>query len=650
MSMEVTAWNQLYRTMHASSGTARFNADTARRILAFARPHKTKLVGFVLLSVVLAVLAVATPVLAGRVVNAIVDGASFDIVLRLSLLIAAIAVVDAAFGLLNRWLSANIGEGLILDLRTAVFDHVQRMPIAFFTRTRTGALVSRLNNDVIGAQRAFSDTLSGVVSNLVTLALTLVVMIGISWQVTFLAMLLLPVFVIPASRMGRRLARLQREAAAHDSAMSTQMTERFSAPGATLVKLFGQPDFESREFAVRASRVRDIGVRSAMVQTVFVTALTLVSALALAVVYGLGGFYALRGQLDPGSVVSLSLLLTRLYSPLTELASARVEVMSALVSFERVFEVLDLVPLIQDKPGAVALPDAPVSVELRDVRFAYPSADKVSLASLEEVAALDTRGGEEVLHGVSFRAEPGQMVALVGTSGAGKSTIAQLVARLYDVDDGSVRLGENDVRDLTAESIRDAVGMVTQDGHLFHDTVRANIVLSRPDATEEEVWDALRRARLDGLVKSLPDGLETVVGERGYRLSGGERQRLTIARLLISRPKVVILDEATASLDSTSEAAVQAALGEALAGKTSVVIAHRLSTIRAADMILVVEDGSIVERGTHEELLAARGRYEELHRTQFSVSGSDQTAGAGTTVAGSLSAAAASIGAKPSIA
>ncbi|NIL77066.1 putative ABC transporter ATP-binding protein [Rhodococcus sp. B10] len=648
--MEVTAWNQLYRTMHASSGTARFNADTARRILAFARPHKTKLVGFVLLSVVLAVLAVATPVLAGRVVNAIVDGASFDIVLRLSLLIAAIAVVDAAFGLLNRWLSANIGEGLILDLRTAVFDHVQRMPIAFFTRTRTGALVSRLNNDVIGAQRAFSDTLSGVVSNLVTLALTLVVMIGISWQVTFLAMLLLPVFVIPASRMGRRLARLQREAAAHDSAMSTQMTERFSAPGATLVKLFGQPDFESREFAVRASRVRDIGVRSAMVQTVFVTALTLVSALALAVVYGLGGFYALRGQLDPGSVVSLSLLLTRLYSPLTELASARVEVMSALVSFERVFEVLDLVPLIQDKPGAVALPDAPVSVELRDVRFAYPSADKVSLASLEEVAALDTRGGEEVLHGVSFRAEPGQMVALVGTSGAGKSTIAQLVARLYDVDDGSVRLGENDVRDLTAESIRDAVGMVTQDGHLFHDTVRANIVLSRPDATEEEVWDALRRARLDGLVKSLPDGLETVVGERGYRLSGGERQRLTIARLLISRPKVVILDEATASLDSTSEAAVQAALGEALAGKTSVVIAHRLSTIRAADMILVVEDGSIVERGTHEELLAARGRYEELHRTQFSVSGSDQTAGAGTTVAGSLSAAAASIGAKPSIA
>ncbi|MCZ4277580.1 ABC transporter ATP-binding protein [Rhodococcoides yunnanense] len=617
MSMEVTARSQLYRTMHASTQQTQFSKETAQRILTFARPHRRKLVGFLILSVVLAALAVATPVLAGRVVNAIVDGDPFDVVLRLAAAIAAIAVVDAAFGLLNRWLSSNIGEALILDLRTAVFDHVQKMPIAFFTRTRTGALVSRLNNDVLGAQRAFSDTLSGVVSNLVMLGLTLVVMLGISWQVTLLALLLLPIFVIPARRMGRRLARLQREAAEHNSAMSTQMTERFSAPGATLVKLFGQPDNESREFAVRASRVRDIGVRAAMVQTVFVTALTLVSALALAVVYGLGGFYALRGQLDAGSVVSLSLLLARLYSPLTQLASARVEVMSALVSFERVFEVLDLVPLIQDKPGAVDVPHGPVSVELRDARFAYPSADRVSLASLEEVTTLDTRGGEEVLHGVSFKAEPGRMVALVGTSGAGKSTIAQLIARLYDVDSGAVRLGGTDVRDLRAESIRSAVGMVTQDGHLFHDTVRANIVLPRPDARDDEVWDALRRARLQDLVVSLPDGLDTVVGERGYRLSGGERQRLTIARLLIARPRVVILDEATASLDSTSEAAVQAALAEALAGKTSVVIAHRLSTIRAADTILVVEGGTIIERGTHEELLAAGGRYEELHRTQF---------------------------------
>ncbi|MBB3730133.1 ABC-type multidrug transport system fused ATPase/permease subunit [Nonomuraea dietziae] len=399
--------------------------------------------------------------------------------------------------------------------------------------------------------------------------------------------------------------------------MGTQMTERFSAPGATLVKLFGRPAHESSEFAVRARRVRDIGVRTAVTQAVFVTALTLVSALALALVYGLGGFYALRGELDAGSVVALALLLTRLYSPLTALASARVDVMSALVSFERVFEVLDLKPLIQEKPDAQALPDAPTSVEFDQVRFAYPSADKVSLASLEEVATLDSRGGVEVLKGISFRAEPGQMVALVGSSGAGKSTIAQLLPRLYDVDEGAVRLGGVDVRDLTADSIRDTLGMVTQDGHLFHDSIRANLLLARPEATEEEIWDSLRRARLADLIESLPDGLDTVVGERGYRLSGGERQRLTIARLLLARPRVVILDEATAHLDSTSEAAVQEALAEALDGRTAIVIAHRLSTIRAADLILVVEDGRVVEQGTHATLLAEGGRYAELHSTQF---------------------------------
>jgi len=442
-------------------------------------------------------------------------------------------------------------------------------------------------------------------------------MLGISWQVTLLALLLLPVFVVPARRMGTRLARLEREAANHNAVMSTQMTERFSAPGATLVKLFGRPAHESAEFAARARRVRDIGVRTAMVQWVFVTALTLVSALALAVVYGLGGFYALRGQLDPGSVVALALLLTRLYAPLTALASARVEVMSALVSFERVFEVLDLKPLITEKPGARRVPDGPVSVELDRVGFGYPSAEKVSLASLEEVAVLDSRGGVAILHEVSFRAEPGQMVALVGSSGAGKSTMAQLVPRLYDVDSGAVRLSGVDVRDLTAESMRETLGMVTQDGHLFHDSVRANLLFARPEATEDELWDVLLRARLADLVSALPDGLDTVVGERGYRLSGGERQRLTIARLLLARPRVVILDEATAHLDSTSEAAVQAALSEALAGRTAVVIAHRLSTVRAADLILVVEDGRIVERGTHAELLAAGGRYEELYRTQF---------------------------------
>jgi ABC-type multidrug transport system fused ATPase/permease subunit len=617
MDMEVTAWTSLYHAMHAQRDRRPFSKATLRRIAGFARPHRRLLTWYLLLSVVTAALTVATPLLAGNVINAIVSGAALRVVVRLAVIIAAIAAAEAAFSMVTRWLSATIGEDLILDLRTAVFNHVQRMPIAFFTRTRTGALVSRLNNDVIGAQRAFSDTLSGVVGNLVTLVITLVVMIGISWQITLLALLLLPVFMVPAQRMGARLARLEREAANHNAVMSTQMTERFSAPGATLVKLFARPADESAEFAQRARRVRDIGVRTAMLQWRFITALTLVSSLALAVVYGLGGFYALRGQLEPGSVVALALLLTRLYAPLTALASARVEVMSALVSFERVFEVLDLQPLIAEKPDARSVPDGTVAVELDGVSFGYPSADKVSLASLEEVATLDTRGGVEVLHDVSFRIEPGQLVALVGSSGAGKSTIAQLVPRLYDVDGGAVRLAGVDVRDLSAASIRETTGMVTQDGHLFHDSVRANLLLARRDASEDELWDALRRARLEVVVRSLPDGLDTVVGERGYRLSGGERQRLTIARLLLARPRVVILDEATAHLDSTSEAAVQDALSEALAGRTALVIAHRLSTVRAADLILVIEDGRIVERGTHTELLAAGGRYEELYHTQF---------------------------------
>ncbi|MCT9088819.1 ABC transporter ATP-binding protein/permease [Streptomyces sp. ASQP_92] len=617
MSMEATAWTQLHNVMNAQQDKRPFNRATLGRIAAFARPHRRRIALFLVLSVATALLAVATPLLAGRVVDAIVAREESGTVTRLALLIAVIAVAEAALGIVSRWLSSTLGEGLILDLRTAVFDHVQRMPVAFFTRTRTGALVSRLNNDVIGAQRAFSNTLSGVVSNLVTLLLTLAVMLGISWQITLLALVLLPVFVLPARRMGTRMARLQREAAEHNAAMGTRMTERFSAPGATLIKLFGRPADESAEFAARAGRVRDIGVRTAMAQSAFITALTLVSALALALVYGLGGYYALRGTLEAGAVVSLALLLTRLYAPLTSLAGARVEVMSALVSFERVFEVLDLKPLIAERPDAREVPEGPVSVEFHDVRFGYPSADKVSLASLEEVSSLDTRGGTEVLHGVSFRAEPGQMVALVGSSGAGKSTVAQLLPRLYDADEGTVRLGGIDVRDLTADSIRDTIGMVTQDGHLFHESVRANLLLARPDADEEHLWDALRRARLDALVASLPDGLDTVVGERGYRLSGGERQRLTIARLLLARQRVVILDEATAHLDNTSEAAVQEALGEALEGRTAVVIAHRLSTVRSADLILVVEDGRIVERGTHDELLQLGGRYEELYRTQF---------------------------------
>lgn len=623
MSMDGVAWRSLYNITRAKSGSKPFSKETLKRVMGFARPHRGKLIAFVVVSIAMAFLAVATPVLAGQVVDAIVAAAGTGEVIRLAALIAGVAVAEAALGMVSRWLSSTIGEGVIVDLRTRVFDHVQKMPIAFFTRTRTGALVSRLNNDVIGAQSAFAGTLSGVVSNVVALILTLVVMLNTSWLVTVLAMVLLPIFLIPARRMGSKLADLRREAAEHNAAMGTQMTERFSAPGATLVKLFGRPEDESREFALRAGRVRDIGVRTAMLQFTFVTALTLVSALALALVYGLGGWLAIEGQLAPGDVVVLALLLTRLYAPLTALSNARVEIMSALVSFERVFEILDLKPLIQEKPDAVEVPPGPVAVEFDDVRFAYPSADKVSLASLEEVSTLDTRGGEEVLHGISFRVEPGQTVALVGSSGAGKSTIAQLLSRLYDVDSGAVRLGGYgattglDVRDLTFDSMRATLGMVTQDGHLFHESIASNLRLARPDATEEEMWDVLRQARLEYMIRSLPDGLETVVGERGYRLSGGERQRLTIARLLIAQPRVVILDEATAALDSTNEAAVQAALGAALEGRTAVVIAHRLSTIRAADVILVVEDGAIVERGTHTELLAADGRYAELYRTQF---------------------------------
>ncbi|MFT4167161.1 MAG: ABC transporter ATP-binding protein [Microlunatus sp.] len=617
MSMEFAAWNSLYHMMTAQQEKRPFTWATVKRIAGFARPHARLLVGFLVLSVIGAFLAVATPLLAGRVVDLIFNTAPYAQVLQIALAIAVIAIAEAGLGLVQRWLSARIGEGLILDLRRAVFDHVLTMPIAFFTRTRTGALVSRLNNDVIGAQRAFSETLSGVVSNVVALALALIAMLALSWQITVLALVLLPVFVIPARRMGRRLARLELEAANHNAVMGNQMTERFSAPGATLVKLFARPERESAEFTLRATRVRDIGVRSAMVQTVFMTALTLVSALALALVYGLGGFYALRGSLEPGAVVALALLITRLYAPLTGLASARVEVMSALVSFDRVFEILDLKPLITEVAAPTPLPAGPLSVSFEDVTFAYPSADKVSLASLEEVATLDTRGGVDVIHDVSFEIGAGQMVALVGSSGAGKSTLAQLLARLYDVDTGAVRLGGVDVRELSFADLRRAMGMVTQDGHLFHESVRENLLLARPEAGEDELWSALRRARLDELIASLPDGLDTVVGERGYRLSGGERQRLTIARLLLAHPRVVILDEATAHLDSTSEAAVQAALGEALEGRTAVVIAHRLSTIRSADLILVVEDGRIIERGRHADLLVAGGRYAELYATQF---------------------------------
>jgi len=590
---------------------------TVRRVGEFARPHRRTIVVFLVLATISALLGVAAPLLAGRAVNAIVEHHATRTVVLLAVLIAVVTLIDAGVGLLERLKSSQLGEGLILDLRRRVFEHVQRMPIAFFTRTHTGALVSRLNNDVIGAQRAFTSALSGVVTNVIALVLTLGVMLTLSWQVTLLALVLLPMFLIPARRIGARVGGLEREAAEHNAAMTSQMTERFSAPGATLVKLFGRPAAEAEEFGTRARRVSEIGVREAMSIEVFMRALTVVSGLALALVYGLGGYLALEGGLNAGTVVTMALLLNRLYAPLTALATARLDVVTALVSFERVFEVLDIKPLIVETDDPTPLPDGPLSIEFDAVEFRYPSADQVSLASLEEVAVLDDREGEQVLHGISFRVEPGQTVALVGPSGAGKSTTVSLVPRLYDADTGAIRLGGVDVRDLSFDDVRNAVGVVTQDGHLFHDTIRANLVYAAPEAVEAEIWEALASARLAGLIRSLPDGLDTVVGERGYRLSGGERQRLTIARLLLGKPRVVILDEATAHLDSESELAVQDALAEALEGRTALVIAHRLSTIRAADVILVIEDGRVAERGTHGELLAAGGRYADLYRTQF---------------------------------
>ncbi|WP_233604635.1 ABC transporter ATP-binding protein [Micromonospora sp. HM5-17] len=618
-------WSMLRALRHRDEVTAhRVSRRSVRRVVEFARPYRRDIVVFLVTVVLGAVIGVATPVLAGDVVNAISRGGpdAGRLVVLLALAIAALAVLDALLSLAQRWYSARIGEGIILDLRTRVYDHVQRMPLQFFSRTQTGALVSRLNNDVIGAQRAFTSTLSGVVSNIIQLILTAAVMFTLSWQITVLSLVLLPIFVIPARRVGRRLAEITRESYDLDAKMNATMTERFGVAGALLVKLFGRPDAEARRFAERAERVRDIGIQSAMYSRTFFVAMLLVASLAQALTYGLGGWLAVRGAVSAGTVVTLALLLTRLYGPLTALSNVRVDVMSALVSFDRVFEVLDLTPAIAEKPGAVPVPRGAGRLEFRDVWFRYPTAAEVSLASLEDVAALDRTVSEPVLRGVSFTVEPGQMVALVGPSGAGKSTISMLVSRIYDVTAGEVRVGGVDVRDATLDSLRDAIGVVTQDSHLFHETIAENLRYAKPDATDDELWAALRGAQIEELVRGLPDGLETVVGERGYRFSGGEKQRIAIARLLLKAPPIVILDEATAHLDSESEAAVQRALAVALRGRTALVIAHRLSTIREADQILVLDGGRIVERGRHDELVAVGGLYAELYRTQFAVADS----------------------------
>ena len=600
--------------------------ETARRVLAFAGPFRRDIAVFLLTVMLGAGIGVATPVLAGLVVDAITGTGPGEArgrtVIILAATIAGLAILDAGLQLAQRWYSARIGEGVILDLRTRVYDHVQRMPLQFFSRTQTGALVSRLNNDVLGAQRAFTSTLSGVVSNAIQLTLTAAVMVTLSWQVTLLSLVLLPAFLLPARRVGRRLAAITRESYQLDAKMNATMTERFSVAGALLVKLFGRPEAEAARFSDRATRVRDIGVRQAMYARTFFVAMILVATLAQALTYGLGGWLAVQGALSAGTVVTLALLLTRLYGPLTELANIRIDVMSAMVSFDRVFEVLDLAPAIDERPGATPLPAGAAAVEFRDVWFRYPSAAEVSLATLEDVAVLDRTVSDPVLRGVSFEVAPGQMVALVGPSGAGKSTTSMLLSRVYDATSGEVRVNGVDVRDVTLASLRDAIGVVTQDAHLFHETIAENLRYARPSATDEELWEALRGAQIAHLVDSLPDKLDTVVGERGYRFSGGEKQRLAIARLLLKAPDIVVLDEATAHLDSESEAAVQRALSVALAGRTSLVIAHRLSTVRDADLILVMDQGRIVERGRHDELVAAGGLYAELYRTQFAATDS----------------------------
>jgi ATP-binding cassette subfamily B protein len=604
-------------TRDSELGQRKLSPGTARRVIGYARPYKSQIVAFLILVIFDSALVVATPLLLGQIIDKGVIPKHADVVVKLSLIIAVIAVLDGALTLVQRWYSSRIGEGLIFDLRTQVFNHVLRQPIAFFTRAQTGALVSRLNNDVIGAQQAFTSTLSGVVSNVVSLLFIVTAMAAMSWTLTLAALMLLPLFLIPARIMGRRLAGLSHEAMGLNAELGTRMTERFNVAGALLVKLFGQPRIEDEQYAERAGRVRDVGIKIALTRTLFLVALTLVASLATAVVYGAGGVMTVNGSLKVGQLVALAALLGRLYGPLTALSNVRVDVMTALVSFERVFEVLDLQPLVQEATNPVVLQQRPVSVEFEGVGFRYPSANEVSLISLETVASGDRRGGGSVLHDVTFSIQPGQMVALVGPSGAGKTTITSLVARLYDPTTGHIRLNGTDLRETSMESLHDVVGVVTQDAHLFHDTIAANLAYAKPGATKEEMISALKSAQVWDLISSLPEGLDTVVGDRGHRLSGGEKQRLAIARLLLKGPGLVVLDEATAHLDSESELAVQRALDTALTGRTALVIAHRLSTVRGADQILVVADGRIVQRGKHHELLAQGGVYADLYNTQF---------------------------------
>lgn len=611
------AW-MTHRSMTADPSVKeqKLKPGTVKRIFSFARPYRTNIIIYLATVVFDAGLIVATPLLLKRLIDEGVIPKDPSVVTNLAILVGLLAIADAAINMLGRYFSSRIGEGLIYDLRSLVFSHVQKQSIAFFTRTQTGALISRINSDVIGAQQAFTATLSGVVSNVVSLFLVTITMLILSWQITIFSLLLLPVFLIPTKWVGRRLQSLTRESFGVNAEMSSTMTERFNVSGAMLVALYGEPDREREYFRSRARRVADIGIKMAMLNRLFFIALTSVAAIATAFAYGIGGHLAIEGGVTVGTLLAITALLARLYGPLTALSNVRIDVMTSLVSFERVFEVLDLEPMVKNRENAVVLKTTEPRIEFKNVNFSYPRAEEISLASLESAAKAETVQSGQVLNDLSFVAAPGTMTALVGPSGAGKTTISALLPRLYDVTDGAISIDGHDIRDLTLESLRDSIGVVMQDAHLFHETIAENLRYAKQDATEEEMIQACKSAQIWNLIDSLPNRFETMVGERGHRLSGGEKQRLAIARLLLKSPAVVILDEATAHLDSENEQLVHAALQSALMGRTSIVIAHRLSTVRDADQILVLEKGSIVERGTHDELVAKGGLYSDLYNRQ----------------------------------
>ena len=616
MSMHAAWMTHRSMTADPSVKQQKLKAGTVKRIFTFAKPYRLSIWIFLITVVIDAALIVATPLLLRRLIDEGVIPKDGALVTRLAVFVGLLAIADAAMSMLGRYFSSRIGEGLIYDLRSLVFGHVQRQSIAFFTRTQTGALISRINSDVMGAQQAFTATLSGLVSNVVSLVLVGVTMMILSWQITIFSLLLLPAFLIPTKWVGRKLQELTRDSFNTNAQMSSTMTERFNVSGAMLVALYGKPDTEREYFRSRARKVADIGIKMAMLNRLFFIALTSVAAIATAFAYGIGGHLAINGGVTVGTLLAITALLARLYGPLTALSNVRIDVMTSLVSFERVFEVLDLEPMVKNRENAIDLKPSHPKIEFKDVSFSYPRAEEISLASLESAAKPETIQSGEVLRGLSFTAAPGTLTALVGPSGAGKTTISALLPRLYDVTTGAIEIDGHDIRDLTLESLRGAIGVVMQDAHLFHETIAENLRYAKDNATEDEMRIACESAQIWDLIKSLPNGLDTMVGERGHRLSGGEKQRLAIARLLLKSPAVVILDEATAHLDSENEALVQAALQSALKGRTSIVIAHRLSTVRDADQILVLDKGQIVERGKHDELVARGGLYADLHNRQ----------------------------------